>query len=410
MLGACAHAPAPAPAPAPSSPAADFASPASIASSPSAELVGASVLPPGPGRRVENPLAYYWQSAAGHLRLLAAARPVEDWLHDPRTPQALRDQLALAQRIRRFATQALALPDNGSFTRYADLHRTAAVWNLEAAPPLSLQLQTWCFPVTGCVGYQGWFDEARAQQEAGRLRAQGLDVAVYPVPAYSTLGWSSWLGGDPLLNTFIGSSESELARLLFHELAHQKIYVKGDTAFNESFATAVERLGVARWMDGRAQGAEEGGAPLGDAAAGSVRRAHEDGERRRAEFRAIKQQARARLVSAYAEPGLSGEERLARKTQALAQLRADWRALRARWGGDPARFARIDRWIEEANNASLGAEAAYDVWVPAFEALFAREAGAGGDWRPFYSAVQRLAALPRPDRDRALEDLLRTAR
>ncbi len=357
-----------------------------------------------------DPLAYYWQSAAGHLRLLAAARPVEDWLQDPHTPLSVREQLALAQRIRRFATQALALPDNGSYTRYADLHRTAAVWNLVAAPPLSLQLQAWCFPVTGCVGYQGWFDEARAQQEAGRLRAQGLDVAVYPVPAYSTLGWSNWLGGDPLLNTFIGSGEAELARLVFHELAHQKVYVKGDTAFNESFATAVERLGVARWIDWRAREAQEGGAPLGEGVAGSVRRAYEAGERRRAEFRAIKQVARERLSRAYAEPGLSGEERLARKAHALAQLREDWRALRTRWGGDPARFARTDRWIEEANNASLGAEAAYDVWVPAFEALFARETGAGEDWRPFYTAVQRLAALPRPARDQALEELLRTAR
>ncbi len=355
-------------------------------------------------------LAYYWQSTAGHLRLLAAARPVPDLLQDARTPQALRDQLALAQRIRRFATQALALPDNGSYTRYTDLYRTAAVWNLVAAPPLSLQLQTWCFPVTGCVGYQGWFDEARAQQEAGRLRAHGLDVAVYPVPAYSTLGWSNWLGGDPLLNTFIGSGEGELARLLFHELAHQKVYVKGDTAFNESFATAVERLGVARWIEWRAREAEVSRASPGGVVAESVRRAYEEGERRRAEFRTIKQVARESLARAYAEPGLSVEERLARKAQTLAQLREDWRGLRARWGGDPARFARTDRWIEEANNASLGAEAAYDVWVPAFEALFAREVGAGADWRPFYTAVQRLAALPRPARDRALEELLRTAR
>lgn len=352
-------------------------------------------------------LGYYWQSVRGHVDVLQAARPVDDWLADPAVSDRLKTKLRSAQQIRRFGSEQLALPDNASYTRYADLQRPAAVWNLVAAPPLSLQLQTWCHPVTGCVGYQGWFDERHAQREAARLRAQGLDVAVYPVPAYSTLGWSNWLGGDPLLNTFIDSGEGELARLVFHELAHQLLYVKDDTAFNESFATAVERLGVARWM---ARRAGPGGADPGGATAEAARRAYEEGERRRAEFRLIKQVARERLALAYSQPGLTGEERLASKAQALVQLREDWQTLRTRWGGDPARFARTDRWIQEANNASLGAEAAYDVWVPAFEALFARElgAGAGADWRPFYDAVRRLAALPRPARQQALEALLRT--
>lgn len=354
---------------------------------------------PAPGTSsLEEPLAYYWQSAGGHLRMLAAARPVTDWLQDPGASPRLKDQLERAQRIRSFAAQTLGLPDNASYTRYADLRRPAALWNLVAAPPLSLQLHTWCYPVTGCVGYQGWFDEPRAQREAARLRAQGLDVAVYPVPAYSTLGWSNWLGGDPLLNTFIGAGEGELARLLFHELAHQVLYVKDDTAFNESFATAVERLGVARWM---AHGAGQ---------AEAARQAHAEGERRRAQFQTTKREARARLVQAYSEPGLSADQRLARKAQALARLRSDWQALRASWGGDAARYAQTDRWVAEANNASLAAEAAYDGWVPAFEALFAREVGTGEDWRPFYAAVQRLAALPRPARDQALEALIRTGK
>jgi predicted aminopeptidase len=191
---------------------------------------------------------YYWQSVSGHLQLLQAARPVSQWLADPQTPPELRQRLELAQRMRTFAVTALDLPDNPSYHRYADLQRQAVVWNVVAAPPLSLTLKTWCFPVLGCVSYRGYFDEAQARQEAAALQAQGLEVTVYGVPAYSTLGWMNWAGGDPLLNTFIGYPEGELARLLFHELSHQVLYARDDTMFNESFATAVERLGGAMWL------------------------------------------------------------------------------------------------------------------------------------------------------------------
>jgi predicted aminopeptidase len=209
-------------------------------------------------------------------------------------------------------------------------------------------------------------------------------VAVYPVPAYSTLGWSNWLGGDPLLNTFVQGGEIELARLLFHELAHQLIYVKDDTAFNESFATAVERLGLARWLAGSADQ--------------RLRQAYSEAERRRQAFRTLKRETRERLVAVYAQPELSDPERLVRKAQVLADLRGAYRQLRAGWGLDPARVFPADRWVEEANNASLAAEGAYDQWVPAFEELFAREVGSGADWRPFYAAVRRLADLPAPAR------------
>lgn len=357
-------------------------------------LAACAHAPPPGAEPVEAPLSYYWQSAKGHLRLLAAARPVKAWLSDDGAPAQLKTRLLLAQRLREFATQELALPDNASYTRYADLRRPAALWNLVAAPPLSLQLRTWCHPVTGCIGYQGWFDETRAREAAARLAARGLDVAVYPVPAYSTLGWSNWLGGDPLLNTFVQGGEVELARMLFHELAHQLIYVKDDTAFNESFATAVERLGLARWL----AGADDE----------RLHQAYAESERRRLAFRTIKREAREQLADVYAQPGLSEPDRLARKAQVLAQLRGAYRQLRAGWGLDPARVLPADRWVEEANNASLGAEGAYDQWVPAFEALFAREVGAGSDWRPFYAAVRQLAALPPPARRPALEALLRS--
>ena len=193
-------------------------------------------------------LGYYWQSVSGHMQMINAARPVAEVLTDPQTPEKLKARLALSQRIRSFAATELKLPNNASYTRYADLRRSAVVFNVVAAPEFSLTLKTWCFSVVGCVGYRGYFAQAEAEREAGRLKAEGYEVSVYGVPAYSTLGKLDWLGGDPLLNTFINYPEGEMARLIFHELAHQVVYAADDTMFNESFATAVERLGGAAWL------------------------------------------------------------------------------------------------------------------------------------------------------------------
>ncbi|MDZ7814255.1 MAG: aminopeptidase [Ideonella sp.] len=197
-------------------------------------------------------VGYLAQSATGHLALVSAAKPVPEWLADEQTPAALKQRLAQSQQMRAFAVSELKLPDNDSYRRYADLTAAQAVrmwWpRLSSHRPLRLA----CFPVGGRLRDRGYFDEAAAQAEAAALRAQGWEASVYSVPAYSTLGMSDWLGGDPLLNTFIQWPEAELARLIFHELSHQVVFIKGDTAFNESYATAVERLGGERWL--RSQG------------------------------------------------------------------------------------------------------------------------------------------------------------
>lgn len=336
-------------------------------------------------------LGYYWQSASGHLRLMAAARSLDDWVQAGDTPHRLRERLELARRIRAFASRELMLPDNASYHRYADLGRSAAVWNVVAAPALSLTLRTWCFPVTGCVGYRGYFDEGEARAQAAALQAQGYEVSVQPVPAYSTLGWMNWAGGDPLLNTFIGYAEGDLARLIFHELAHQVLYVRDDTAFNESFATAVERLGVEQWL------AREAGEP--------ARREWAQAQQRRAQFRHLSRTTRDRLQAIYAGqvPGAQDTgARLALKAQAFADFRAQYAKLREGWGGEPARWRLGDRWVAEANNAAFGAQAAYDDLVPGFEALFARERR---DWGRFYDAARELSRMPRPERQRLLTEL-----
>jgi predicted aminopeptidase len=330
---------------------------------------------------------YYLQSIGGHLQIMRSAHPIEYWLADENAPAVLKQRLALAQHMRSFAVTELGLPDNASYRRYADLKRPFAVWNVVAAPELSLTVKTWCFPVTGCVGYRGYFDQAQARAMGQGLRDEGLDVSVYGVPAYSTLGWLNWAGGDPLLNTFIRYPEGEVARLIFHELAHQVVYVKDDTVFNESFATAVERLGGARW--------------LATQASPESQREYAAFDARRRQFRALALATRERLKVIYGQGELVGSNRLAllaTKKEVINGFRADYASLKANWGG----FSGYDNWVANANNASFGIQAAYDELVPAFEALFVRE---GQDWQRFYDAVKRLAKEPGPQRIQLLKQL-----
>ena len=321
---------------------------------------------------------YLGQSASGHLHLLAAARPVKDAIADPTTPEGLRKRLQLTQRMREFAVTELKEPDNGSYRSYADLKRSAAVWNVVAAPELSLKLQTWCFPVVGCVGYRGYYDLAAANAAATPLKAEGLEVDVYEVPAYSTLGWTNWIGGDPLLNTFVQWPEGELSRLIFHELAHQVVYAPGDTTFNESFATAVERIGSQRWLEA--------------SASTDVREKQALTEARRHDFHVLVRAWRAKLDALY-RGDLPDADKRVQKAALYAGMRADYEALkRDQWHG----YKGYDHWFATANNAALGAQAAYDDQVGAFERLFVVE---GSDFDRFYAQVKRIAALPKPERD-----------
>jgi predicted aminopeptidase len=197
----------------------------------------------------------------------------------------------------------------------------------------------------------------------------------------------NWAGGDPLLNTFLGYPEGELARVIFHELAHQVVYTKNDTMFNESFAVAVERLGGTRWLQDRAAPAA-----LEEYAAFDARRR---------EFRELSRVTRERLKAVYETPGQAPDAKEEGKRRVMAQFRDAYAQLRAGWTGDPARFRGYDRWVNEANNAFFGAQAAYDELVPGFEALFHR---GGDDWPRFYAAVRQLAALPREQRHATLKE------
>ena len=308
-------------------------------------------------------VSYYTQAIGGHFQLLAAARPIDDWLADPSTPADLKTRLETAQRIREFASRDLHLPENGSYTSYADLGRRYVVWNVFAAPQFSADPKPECFPFTGCVAYRGFFSEREAQRYAEKLRKAGNDVYVGGVLAYSTLGWFD----DPLLSTFIRYPESQVARLVFHELAHQLVYAKNDTTFNESFAVTVEEEGVRRWLESQHRTAEL--------------EAFRTAQQRKREFYARVKETRERLKTIYSS-------RLSREAM-LEQKRGEFDRLRAAFPGVvPA----------EPNNAFLVSVALYTELVPAFERLLA----AAGSLDNFYARARELAQEGRAQREAVL--------
>jgi predicted aminopeptidase len=283
----------------------------------------------------------------------------------------------LVQDIRSFASKELGLPDNRSYRSYADLKRPYAVWNVFAAPELSLQLDTWCFPVVGCISYRGYYEQAQARQFANRLAADGREVHVGGVPAYSTLGFTP----DPVLNTFINLPDGELARLVFHELAHQVVYVDDDSTFNESFATAVEVAGVERWLATRDLATRERYALYAE---------------RRRDFLTLLRAARLSLDSLYRSEQIESQKREGKRVL-QCQLQNAYQALRnGRWGG----YSGYDRFFAKPpNNAQLAAVGTYDELVPGFLAML-REVDAAGT-KPlvlFFDQVRVLAEESRATR------------
>ncbi|QOY96829.1 aminopeptidase [Massilia sp. UMI-21] len=328
---------------------------------------------------LSSSLSYYSQAAQGQLELLTDSRPIDDWLADPATNTRLRHRLEAARQIRRYAIQELALPDNGSYTNFTNIKRPYVLWNVVATPELSLKPMQWCFPVAGCVNYRGYYSKREAQAYARQLRSQGHDVEVGGVSAYSTLGWFS----DPLISTFIHYPDAELARLIFHELAHQVVYVPGDSKFNESFASAVEQAGVEGWL-------ERFGNP-------AMVEAFERYTARKRDFMALLVRYRGELEKTYAS-AMSRDEKRSTKSRLFIALKDDYQVLKANWGG----YSGYDRFFAEPlSNAHLASIATYNDFVPAFRALLRKERS----WGAFYKSVRRLAALDKTDRHRVLATL-----
>ncbi|HCE09823.1 MAG TPA: aminopeptidase [Oxalobacteraceae bacterium] len=324
-------------------------------------------------------LGYYAQAAHGQISLLAEARPIDDWLADPVVNVKLKIKLAKAQEMRRFAARELGLPDNGSYKTYADLKRRYVLWNVVATPELSLKPLQWCFPIAGCVNYRGYYDREAAQEYGAELRHEGYDVQVAGVAAYSTLGWFN----DPFLSTFMHYPDGELARLVFHELAHQVLYVQDDSQFNESFATAVEEAGVERWMLLQADP--------------KMRVAYAVYEGRKHDFLALLLKYRKRLEANYARD-VSDAEKRQQKAVIFQALKDEYQTLKVSWGG----YRGYDRWFAAPlSNAHLASIATYHDLVPGFRALLAREK----TFPAFYAAVKKLAQLDKAERHRRLTEM-----
>ncbi len=326
---------------------------------------------------------YYLQAMSGQLELWRLARPVQSVYAELEDGADLRTKLDTALAIRDFASRELGLPDNDSYRQYVDLKRPYVVWNVFAADPFSVQAREWCFPVAGCVNYRGYFDKAEAEAFAAQLKREGYEVHIGGVPAYSTLGWFT----DSLLNTFIHYPEPELARLMFHELAHQVAYAQDDSEFNESFAVTVEEVGVERWLEQRDDPA--------------LKVLFEKGRAYRSDFLDLVQKYRQRLAEVYATP-LELSALRQEKARVMAELQAEYEQVKAeRWGG----FQGYDKWFKGVNNAALASIGIYNGLVPAFQALLARHKG---DLPDFYHEVKKLARQPRDVRRGILAALMPT--
>lgn len=310
---------------------------------------------------------YYMQAVGGHWSVMRQREPIEELLQAPDTDPALAAQLQQVTALLEFAVTELELPDNGSYRSYVELDRPNIVTNVVAAEALSVEPITWCFAFAGCVAYRGYFSADRAVEFARSLENEGHDVAILGATAYSTLGWFK----DPLLNTMLARGTTATASLIFHELAHQKLYRKDASDFNESFASVIEEYGTRAWLSQR-----QDAAALAD---------YEMRVQRGREFGALIASARAELAEIYGGPG-GREQKLAAKAAAFAALEDRYRALRACWGG----FAAYDGWFAQPlNNAHLASIATYRAWAPVLRGRLERLG-----LSDFYREMEELAAAP----------------
>ena len=308
-----------------------------------------------------NSLGYYAHVVNGHLDLMSREQPIEELLKDNTLDAKLQQKLQLAQRLRRFASEELLLPENDSYKTYVSLGRPYPVWNVIAAERYSVKAKQWCFLFTGCISYRGYFDQQRAEQMANELSAEGYDV-------YSTIGWFD----DPLLSSMLYDDEARLAGILFHELAHQQLYVENDSSFNEAFATTVELEGVRRWLEKHGKQQE-------------IQNYHRYKQRQK-QFQQLLAKTHAALKQAYASE--TEPQRLEElKRHHFQQLQQQYMELKQGWDG----YEGYDKWMQQdLNNAHLALVATYHELVPAFERILAEQ---GHDLSRFYREVARLGAL-----------------
>lgn len=324
-------------------------------------------------------LDYYLHTANGHMEIMAERKSIPELLKSQDTSEDLRKKLKEIAWIRHFASDRLALPENGSYQSYVELDRPYVVWNVVATPEFSVEPLVWCFPFAGCISYRGYFEVKKAKTFAQSLRDEGYDTTVSGIPAYSTLNWFD----DPALSTFSTWPTSSVARLVFHELSHQKLYVPDDSAFNESFATTVELAGVELWLN-------RFGSPQ-DKKDYKQQLIHEE------QFLKLTTDTRQTLKTIY-DSDMSDQEKRHRKEQTFANLREKYGKLKETWNG----YAGYDRWFEVLNNAKFASVSTYHRWVPAFKLVMQQEKNSFPD---FYQRCEAIARVPQEERSKLLDRL-----
>jgi predicted aminopeptidase len=325
-------------------------------------------------------VSFYRQAIGGELQILTHQKPIKELLADTNTTASLKHKFEVVLEVRQFAQTNLHLPADDNYIKYVDLHRDFAVWNVNAAPPLSLEPKRWWYPFVGKASYRGYFARDAALKYAGQLKKKGFDTYVGAVQTYSTLGWFH----DPVLNTFITEPDADLAEILFHELAHQRIFISGDTDFNEAFATAVGEEGVRRWLQSDPARYEK----------------YQQQRVQEGDFVKLVLATRDQLETVYDDPRLSDSVKLERKGQIISDMRNKHEELKAQWGGK----SYYNRWFStEINNAKLNTISAYYTLVPAFRALLKAN---GGDLEKFYAAVEQLGKMPKQQRHTVLKQSL----
>lgn len=324
-------------------------------------------------------LDYYLSSATGHLQVISKRQSIKDLLQKKSTPEELQQRLKKISQIRDFASRRLGLPENGSYRSYVELDRPYVVWNVVATPEFSLEPLQWCFPIVGCVSYRGYFKQDDAREFANSLDSDDFDTALVGVPAYSTLNWFD----DPVLSTFSDWPTPSIAKLIFHEVAHQKLYVPDDTAFNESFATAVEQIGIELWLE------QEKDPEMSKNFALLTQRQRQ--------FQQLLRQTRNELQQLYRQK--RPEEQLRNGKQAIfSSMNQSYQQLRESWNG----YAGYDAWFNTLNNARFASINAYHRWVPAFRLAMQQEKN---NFASFYRRCQAIAKLPGRQRRQLLDRL-----
>ena len=317
-------------------------------------------------------LGYYGQAIGGHLSLMNKREPIAPLLQSGDLSTRRQQQLELAVKIRDYASQELGLPDNGSYREFVELGRKAVVWNVVATPEFSLTPKEWCFPFAGCIRYRGYYSEQKARDFAASLNDQDYDIHVGGSGAYSTLGWFD----DPLLSTMVDRGKLRMAEVIFHELAHQQLYVKNDSTFNEAFATTVGEYGVRQWASSHAPESVEN---------------YEKALDRKTDFIALLNKTSKKLKTLYAtdQPATTMRQQ---KQHIFTDMRKDYAQLKQSWGG----YSGYDRWFAQPlNNARLASIATYRDRVPDFARWLEK---CGNHFSRFYTRMAALGKLPKKAR------------